>query len=149
MGYALVVMTMPIVSSGLLAAVGEDRSTATLARVIQNSASTEPEVVGVSAFPTSLPFYLRHPILVATATGRELTSTFITDYHERLRAVPNSPLKPPDYWRERLADCRTPAVFVTRANDARIRAQLDTVLPLLAVEGRYAAYGPCAASSAR
>jgi 4-amino-4-deoxy-L-arabinose transferase-like glycosyltransferase len=149
MGYALVVMAMPIVSSGLLAAVGEDRSTATLARVIHNSASADPEVVGVSAFPTSLPFYLRHPILVATATGRELTSTFIAEYHEQLRAVPNSPLKPPDYWRERLADCRTPAVFVTRANDARIRAQLDTVLPLLAVEGRYAAYGPCAASSAR
>jgi 4-amino-4-deoxy-L-arabinose transferase-like glycosyltransferase len=151
MGYALVVMAMPIVSGSLLAAVGEDRSAATLARVIQNAGphGKGMEVVGVSAYPTSLPFYLRHPIPVATATGRELTSTFIADYHEQFRALPNSPLKPADYWRERLAECRTPVVLVTRANDARIRAQLDPLLPLLAVEGRYAAYGPCAASSAR
>jgi hypothetical protein len=149
MGYALVVMAMPIVSGRLLDAVGEDRSAATLARVIQNTSSSETEVVGVAAFPTSLPFYLRHPIPVATATGRELTSNFIADYHEQFRRLPGSPLKPADYWRERLASCTTPAVFVTRANDARLRAELDPLVPLLAVEGRYAAYGPCAASSVR
>lgn len=149
MGYALVVMAMPIVSGGLLEAVGEDRSAATLARVIQNTSPSETEVVGVAAFPTSLPFYLRRAIPVATATGRELTSNFIADYHEQFRKSPGSPLKPADYWRERLASCKTPAVFVTRANDARLRAELDPLLPLLAVEGKYAAYGPCAASSAR
>jgi len=52
---------MPIVSGRLLAAVGEDRSSATIARVIQNVRPMMEgvEVVGVSAFPTSLPFYLR------------------------------------------------------------------------------------------
>jgi len=149
MGYALTVMVMPIVSGRLLDAVGEDRSAATLARVIQNTGPRDTEVIGVSAFPTSLPFYLRRPIPVATATGRELTSNFIADYHEQLRAVPGSPLRPPDYWRERVTACRTPAVLVTRANDSRVRAMLDSLLPLLAVEGGYAAYGPCAASSAR
>jgi 4-amino-4-deoxy-L-arabinose transferase-like glycosyltransferase len=149
MGYALTVIVTPIVSGRLLDAVGEDRSAATLASVIQNTGSSNTEVIGVAAFPTSLPFYLRHPIPVATATGRELTSNFIADYHERFRAVPGSPLKPPDYWRQRVRDCRTPTVLVTRANDARVRAMLDSLLPLLAVEGRYAAYGPCAASSAR
>ena len=151
MGYALVVIAMPIASGRLLQAVGEDRSAATLARVIGNTSSSKTEVVGVAAFPTSLPFYLRHPIPVATETGRELTSNFIADYQAQLRLVPGSPLKPPDYWRERLAGCRTgdPAVFVTRADNARLRAELDLQLPLLAVEGKYAAYGPCAASSAR
>jgi len=149
MGYALTVIAMPIVSSRLLDAVGEDRSAATLASVIQNTGPSNTEVIGVSAFPTSLPFYLRHPIPVATATGRELTSNFIADYHEQLRAVPGSPLKPPDYWRERVTTCLTPTVLVARANDYRIRVMLDSLLPLLAVEGRYAAYGPCAASSAR
>jgi hypothetical protein len=109
----------------------------------------EVEVVGVSAFPTSLPFYLRRIIPVATATGRELTSTFIADYQERFRADPTSPLRPAEYWRGRARTCRTPAVFVARANDTRVRAQLDSMLPLLAVEGQYAAYGPCAGSSAR
>jgi len=147
MGYALTVMAMPVVSGRLLAAVGEDRSAATLARVIQNSNARD--VIGISAFPTSLPFYLRRAIPVATATGRELTSTFIADYQERFRADTASPLKPADYWRERLARCWTPTVFVTRAGDTRVRAELDPLLPLLAVEGRYAAYGPCAASSGR
>ncbi|HEY3220068.1 MAG TPA: glycosyltransferase family 39 protein [Gemmatimonadales bacterium] len=158
MGYALTVMAMPIVSGRLLAAVGEDRSSATLARVIQNVRPTgagagagaeDVEVVGVSAFPTSLPFYLQRTIPIATATGRELTSTFIADYLERFRADSASPLKPAEYWRERVTSCPTPTVFVARANDARIRAQLDPLLPLLAVEGQYAAYGPCAGSSAR
>jgi 4-amino-4-deoxy-L-arabinose transferase-like glycosyltransferase len=149
MGYALVVMMMPIVSGRLLDAVGEDRSARALARVIQNAGPADTEVIGVGAFPTSLPFYLRRTIPVATATGRELTSNFIADYHEQLRGYPNSPLKPADYWSERLASCRTPAVFVTRANNARARVMLDSVVPLLLVEGRYAAYGPCAASSAR
>ena len=151
MGYALTVMTMPIVSGQLLAAVGEDRSSATIARVIQNARpmGAEMEVVGVAAFPTSLPFYLRHQVLLASATAYELTSNFVIDYQEQFRRDSTSPLRPADYWRGRVRDCRTPAVFVARANDARVRAQLDSVLPLLAVEGKYAAYGPCAASSAR
>jgi len=147
MGYALTMMVVPIVSGRLLAAVGEDRSAATLAQVIENTGAGD--VIAIAAFPTSLPFYLRRPILVATATGRELTSTFIADHHEQMRALPGSPVRPADFWRARLAKCETPTVFVARANDARIRAELDPVVPLLAVEGRYAAYGPCAASSAR
>ena len=146
MGYALTVMVTPIVSGRLLAAVGEERSAATLASVIQNANS---DVLGVSAFPTSLPFYLRRPVPVATATGRELTSTFIADYVEQFRADSASPIKPADSWRERVTQCRTRTVFVARADDRRLRAELDRVLPLLAVEGRYAAYGPCAGFSAR
>src|SRR5881396_1954388 len=147
MGYALIVTATPILSGRLLAAVGEDRSAAALARVIQNTQATD--VIGISAFPPSLPFYLRHPVLVATATGRELTSTFIADYQERFRTDPASPLKPADYWRDRIARCEAPTVFVARAGDTRVRGELDRSLPLLAVEGHYAAYGPCAASSAR
>jgi 4-amino-4-deoxy-L-arabinose transferase-like glycosyltransferase len=147
-GYACTVLAMPIVSGRLLAAIGEDRSAARLARVIGNTGATD--VLGVSAFPPSLPFYLRRTIPVATATGRELTSTFIADNVEQFRdSTSGGPLKPAEYWRERVAHCRTPTVFVTRAGDARLRAELDRLLPLLAVEGRYAAYGPCAASSAR
>jgi len=151
MGYALTVMAMPIVSGRLLDAVGEDRSSAAIARVIQNAGPTgsQMDVVGVAAFPTSLPFYLRHQVHLASATARELTSNFVIDYQEQFRRDSISPLRPGEYWRDRARDCRTPAVFVARANDARVRAQLDSVLPLLAVEGKYAAYGPCAASSAR
>jgi 4-amino-4-deoxy-L-arabinose transferase-like glycosyltransferase len=151
MGYAIVVMAIPIVSGQLLDAVGEDRSAAVMAHVIQNSGegARPTEVLGIAAYPPSLPFYLRRTIPVATATGRELTSNFIADYHEKFRALPGSPLKPADYWREQLARCQVPTVFITRTGDAATRAALERVVTLLAVEGRYAAYGPCAASSAR
>ena len=148
-GYALVVLTVPLVSSRLLTAVGEDRSSATLAQVIQNTGGGSTEVVGVGAFPPSLPFYLRRIVPVSTAHGRELTSNYIADHYEQFLNLPGSPLEPPDSWRERLARCSRPTVFVTRANDARMRAALEPQLPLLAVQGQYAAYGPCAASSAR
>lgn len=147
MGYALPIVIVPIVSGRLLDAVGDDRSARTLASVIQNAGAVD--VIGVAAFPPSLPFYLRRPIPVATPAGRELTSNFIADYHEQLRQIANSPLQAPDSWRGRIADCRAPVVLVTRAGDRSARAAIDSLLPLLAVEGRYAAYGPCAASSAR
>jgi len=148
-GYALVVMAIPIVAGQLLGAVGDDRSAATLAQVIRNTQVAGTRVLGISAFPPSLPFYLGEMVEVATPTGRELTSNFIADYVEKFRAVPGSPLKPADFWREVLARCTEPTVFITRTGDRDVRAVLDTALPLLAVEGRYAAYGPCAASSAR
>ena len=149
MGYTIVVLTIPFVSHRLRVAIGEDRSAKTLAQVIESSGRGSTAVLGISAFPPSLPFYLRRPVPVATANGRELTSTFIADYQEQFRTDSASPLRPADYWRARARDCRTPTVFVARADDARLRAQLDPLVPLLAVEGQYAAYGPCAASSAR
>jgi 4-amino-4-deoxy-L-arabinose transferase-like glycosyltransferase len=148
-GYALVVMTIPLASGPLLAAVGDDRSAATLAQVIRNTRGPATRVLGIAAFPPSLPFYLGETVDVATATGRELTSNFIADYVDRFRAVPGSPLKPADSWREVVARCRQPTVLITRTGDAATRAALDSTLTLLAVQGRYAAYGPCAASSAR
>ncbi|HEV8303707.1 MAG TPA: glycosyltransferase family 39 protein [Gemmatimonadales bacterium] len=142
-GYALVVMAIPLVTGPLLDAVGDDRSAATLASVIRNARPGNSAVLGISAFPPSLPFYLRRPIDVATETGRELTSNFIADQVERFRAVPGSPLKPAGSWREVLARCRAPTVFITRTGDQATRAALERALPVLAVEGRYAAYGPC------
>lgn len=147
MGYALPIVLVPLFAGRLLDAVGDDRSARTLASVITNVGAVD--VVGVSAFPPSLPFYLRRTVPVATETGRELTSNFIADYRHKFRADTASPLKPADYWRERLKECATPTAFVTRAGDRPVRAVLDSLVPLLAVEGRYAAYGPCAASSAR
>src|SRR2546425_7895026 len=119
MGYALTVIAMPFVSSRLLVAVGEDRSGATLARVIQNvrprgEGAEDVEVVGVAAFPTSLPFYLRRTIPMATATAYELTSNFIADYQEQFRRDSASPLKPAAYWRGRGRGRRPPAPFVAR-----------------------------------
>jgi len=100
-------------------------------------------VLGVLAYPPSLPFYLRRIIPVATATGSELTSNYIADNVERFRTLPGSSLLPADYWREALARCAAPTVFVTSAGNRDSRAALGAVVPLLVADDHYVAYGPC------
>jgi 4-amino-4-deoxy-L-arabinose transferase-like glycosyltransferase len=139
-GYAIVVIALPLAAAGLLRAVGEDRSAYALAAAIRDRGA----VLGVAAYPPSLPFYLGRQVPVATLHARELTSNFIADYADQYRAVPGSPLLPADAWRDRLARCPEPTVFVTRAGDRDARAVLSS-LPLLFADGHYAAYGPCAA----
>ncbi len=141
-GYAAAVIALPLVTSPLLRAVGDDRSAAALA----DSVRGKGDVLAIAAYPPSLPFYLQSQIQVATTNARELTSNFIADYADTYRAVPGSPLLPPDAWRARLATCPEPTVFVTRAGDEQTRAALAP-LPLLFVDGHYAAYGPCAAGA--
>jgi hypothetical protein len=129
-----------------LSAVGEDRSSAAVASatgVALERAGKSGAVLGVLAYPPSLPFYLTRPVAVATATGAELTSNYIADNVERLRAPAGSPLLPAGYWREALARCPVPTVFLTDAGNRDARAVLDRALPLLAADGHYAAYGPC------
>ncbi|HYK82827.1 MAG TPA: glycosyltransferase family 39 protein [Gemmatimonadales bacterium] len=145
LGYAVVVMAIPFVSGGLLAAVGEDRSSAGIAGAMAGALARAGggSVVGVAAYPPSLPFYLRQPVVVATATARELTSNYIADYHERYRGAPASPLRPAGFWREALLRCPAPTIFLATAGDRDARAVLGATLPLLVADGHYAAYGPC------
>jgi len=145
-GYAAVVIAIPFASGRLLAAVGDDRSAAALAAAVAAALGrTAPAgaVLGVAAYPPSLPFYLGRPVAVATATGAELTSTYIADHAERLRTAPGSPLLPAGYWRDVLERCPVPTVFVAKADNRAARAALAAALPLVAAGGRYAAYGPC------
>ena len=136
--YGLAVASIPFAGAPLLDAVGEDRSAFALAAALRDKGV----VVGVGAYPPSLPFYLRRPMYVATETGRELTSTFIADYVERLRFQEGSPLLSGAVWAALRDTCAQPTVFVFRANDRDRRAAM-TDLPLLYEDGRYAAYGPC------
>jgi 4-amino-4-deoxy-L-arabinose transferase-like glycosyltransferase len=149
-GYGGVVIALPFASGHLLAAVGEDRSAATLARAtgtalarVSGGGQGPGAVLGILAYPPSLPFYLGRTVAVATSTGEELTSNYITDFQERYRGVTNSPLLPLGSWREALARCPVPTVFVTTAANRDARAVLAAALPLLAADGHYTAYGPC------
>ncbi|HKC47897.1 MAG TPA: glycosyltransferase family 39 protein [Gemmatimonadales bacterium] len=141
-GYAAAVMALPFVTQPLMRAVGDDRSAAALADSVRDRGA----VLAVAAYPPSLPFYLQTQIQVSTTNARELTSNFIADYADTYRAVPGSPLLAADAWRARLATCPEPTVFVTRAGDEQTRSALVS-LPLLFLDGHYAAYGPCAAGA--
>jgi 4-amino-4-deoxy-L-arabinose transferase-like glycosyltransferase len=137
-GFALLGLALPFASTPLLRAVGDDRSAFALAEAVRGRG----EVIGVRAYPPSLPFYLGKTVRVATASGRELTSNYIADYVEHYRQVPGSPLLEADAWRDRLAHCDTPTLFIVRPGDRDVRAAL-AALPVLFADGHYVAYGPC------
>jgi 4-amino-4-deoxy-L-arabinose transferase-like glycosyltransferase len=146
LGYAAVVIAIPFASGKLLAAVGEDRSSAAVASATGAALARlggPGTVLGVRAYPPSLPFYLGRTVAVATETGAELTSNYIAANQARFRDYPASPLLPAGYWREALTRCPVPTVFLARAANRTDREELGAALPLLAADGHYAAYGPC------
>jgi 4-amino-4-deoxy-L-arabinose transferase-like glycosyltransferase len=140
---SLPVAAIPVTSARLMRAIGADRSTEELARAIDRVADAGTEIVGVQAFPLSLPFYLRRTLTLSTADGSELTSNYLTRSHEYWTDQPDSPLRDHDWWLETLTECRSSRVFVTRAEDSETRGTLQLHLPLLAITPRWAAYGPC------
>lgn len=149
LAYALPVLAVPFISTDLMRAVGNERSAAPLAAVVTGALeeaagdASAGDVLAVGVYPPSLPFYLGRHVPVATATGTELTSNWIVSRAETYRTLPGSPLLPADAWRDVLARCPRPTVFVTRSAEDQVPAELRAALPLLAVRGRYAAYGPC------
>ncbi len=149
LAYALPVLAVPLISTRLMRAVGDERSAARLAAVVtaalEDAAGSAGagDVMGIAAYPPSLPFYLARAVPVATATGRELTSNWIAARAAQYRERPGTPLLPADAWREVLVRCPRPTVFIARSGAPDTRAELAATLPVLAVETRYAAYGPC------
>jgi hypothetical protein len=140
------VIAIPFAGLPLLQAIGADRSAAALARAVERHVTPETNVLAIRTFPPSLPFYLQRPVLLATATGRELTSNYIPRQYDLLRQIPGSPLRSVDAWRATLAECPRPTVFIVSAKDAATREVLATRLALIAETGRNAAYGPCGIS---
>ena len=140
---SLPVVSIPFVSRTLMREVGRDRSAAELAAAITASSPDNTEVVGIGAYPPSLPFYLGRLIIVATADGRELTSNYLTRSLDTWRRVPGSPLRPVDWWREALHECDRPRAFVARSGDGETRTILSGQLPVIAESRKYVVYGPC------
>jgi 4-amino-4-deoxy-L-arabinose transferase-like glycosyltransferase len=143
MALSLPVAAVPFSSVGLMRAIGHERSTEELARMISASAGRATQVVGVSAFPASLPFYLDRTITLSTADGSELTSNYLVRGIDRWRAVPGSTLRDPDWWRDAVVTCPRPTVFVAKTDDAEASSFLAEALPLIAATRMYSAYGPC------
>ena len=141
---ALPVAAVPVVGGRMMNAIGQDRSSQALARTIERAAPGF-RVAGVEAWPTSLRYYLDRPVLLASATGREMTSNYVASRLDEFRAVPASPLRPLDWWRTAVAVCDTATVFVARRGSA-VSDSLAVYLRLLGsggAGGRFLAYGPC------
>jgi 4-amino-4-deoxy-L-arabinose transferase-like glycosyltransferase len=147
LGLVLPVAALPALALPLLDEIGGHRSARAAAAAILDRLPPGAEVVGVRAFPPSLPFYLRRTVLVASPRGRELTSNYVIAYLQKwMSAAPGqTPLRPFAWWHTALAACDHPLVFVAWSDDAASRADLAASgLPLFFANDRMAAYGPCA-----
>ena len=141
---SLPALAMPLFLTPLLQRIGDSFSSRDVAAAVAPYLSPEVEVVGVRAFPTSLPFYLGRTILVAGPRGRELTSNYIIDSYPRWLEAPGTPLRSLEWWPGALAACRRPMLFVAHAEDRTNRAALAAAGLLLRYEDAdFAAYGPC------
>jgi 4-amino-4-deoxy-L-arabinose transferase-like glycosyltransferase len=146
---ALPVAAMPLATAPILAQIGAVRSARDLAAAIAPRLAGGAQVVGVYAFPPSLPFYLGRPVLVVSRRGRELTSNYVIRSFGRLIAEPSSPLRPADWWRGALVACQRPWIFVVHADDEQTAGSLRAArLPALFDNRRFAAFGPCAPAAA-
>jgi hypothetical protein len=140
---ALPTSSIPFLGGGLMREIGADRSAADLAATIARVLPKDGEVVAVHTYPPSLPFYLRHTVIVATDDGSELTSNYLVRHRPVWTGWPGSPLRPDTWWRDALISCERSRVFVSRSNDRESREFLAAHLPLLGEIGRYVAFGPC------
>lgn len=138
----LPVAAIPLASRGLMDAIGDDRSSAALAEAIAPVLSPASRVIGVEAFPLSLPFYLDRVIVLSSRDAAELTSNYLVRHPEVWQA-PDSPLRDVAWWRTAAIECARPSVFVVEQGHDAAHRWLADRLPLLGASRKYAAYGPC------
>lgn len=147
---ALPAAVLPFLFVPVLVTMGDAFSSRDLAAGITPYLSPGVEVVGLRAYPTSLPFYLGRTILVIGPRGRELTSNYLVDSYRQWLRAPGTPLRPLDGWTDTLAACRRPMLFVVHREDRVNRALLEGAgLPLRYTDDGFAAYGPCTAPAPR
>jgi 4-amino-4-deoxy-L-arabinose transferase-like glycosyltransferase len=143
---SLPVVAIPISAKPLLQAIGESRSTAAIARTIESRAA-DAEVIGVDAYESTLPFYLRRPVQIASEDGSELTSNYLIRHFDQWSARPDSVLHRIDFFETSLRTCCRPRVYFLRSSDAVRRSRLEAMgIPLLAGNGKVVAYGPYSSS---
>ena len=141
---AFPVISIPWASAPLMQAIGADRSHAHVASTIRPLLTPSTEVIAVETFPLSLPFYLEHPLVLSSDDAAELTSNYLTRYHDSFRSPEFPTLKPVRWWREALQVCERPRIFVIDSDNADARRTLSPTLPLVIQTSRIAVYGPCA-----
>jgi 4-amino-4-deoxy-L-arabinose transferase-like glycosyltransferase len=99
---------------GPLTGYAEGRSARGLARAI----APDAEVMALGTFRTSLPFYLGRPVVLASLTGQELTSNYVTSRRERFLA--DGSLWRPRALRRRLNDGAAACVLMSTHTASRL-----------------------------
>lgn len=145
LGLAFMPIALILGGQGLFEALGNRRSARDLSQIIKETAPADVRIIGINAFPPSLPYYLETDIELATFFGTELKSNYIVDYLEELRERPGTTLRPSNWWYDELKQCLTPTIYILSARSGwePHREALEKALPLLYRNHLYRVYGPC------
>lgn len=114
---SLPVIAIPVAANPLMNALGERRSTRTLAANIAPHLAPQTPVIGVEAFAGSLAFYLQRPIVLATDDASELTSNYILRRYDRIAGSEGSPVKRMSWLDENLNACCEKRIYIARVKD--------------------------------
>jgi len=145
---ALVALSMPLimfvtVTSPLLRAIADSRSSAALAASLRPFLRSETVLVGVDTFVPSLTFYAGRPIRLSTSTGDPLRSNYVLHDYDTL-ARSSSTLRPGGWWKAAAQSCSEPLIFLLKPKDQKGRSVLRAEgLPLLYEDRKIVAMGPC------
>ncbi len=111
-------LALPLATNPLMNALAIRRSTKALVAQLPR----DREIVGLEAFTGSMAFYLRHPIIVVSPDGEELTSNYITHHYSRFVSDPRSNLRPLSWLSQAFAGNR---VLIVRSDDPVNRAAVE------------------------
>jgi 4-amino-4-deoxy-L-arabinose transferase-like glycosyltransferase len=141
MALSFPVIAIPLLTHPLMMALGERRSSKTLAAKINAAYDPRTSVIGIEAFSGSLAFYLGRPMIVATPDASELTSNYILRRYDRYAGQPSSTIRPPSWLDRNLAACCERRVYVVRRRDTQHQRMLETLgARRLATAAHYVAY---------
>jgi len=136
-------LLLPMVTTPLAHEVARNRSSAGLVAALGPQLTAETKIVGIETFSPSLAFYAGRSMQVSSADAEPLRSNYILRTYERWVHEPGSTLHPAEAWKEDLATCSQPTIFVLKPKREE-RALLEAAgLPLLAQDDDLIAYGPC------
>jgi 4-amino-4-deoxy-L-arabinose transferase-like glycosyltransferase len=127
---ALPGLLLPLVLYPVVAEIGRLRSSVDLAVAVEARCAEAP-VVGIDVLPSTLPFYLRRPIGMASETGRPFQSHYVEVHWESIVAREGSDPRFTRSWWDGLPP-RAVAVFGRRDQVKRVGAELHGFAPLAA-----------------
>lgn len=149
-GLALVALSLPVVllpsvMTPLLVDLARSRSGQDLAAALRPHLTPDTRIVGIETFSPSFTFYLGRPIHLSSATGEPLrTNHLVHSYATWVSLDDSSTLHPAGWWRQALASCSEPTVFLLESRFQADELALQIAgLPVLFTNGRLTAMGPC------
>lgn len=141
---SLPLVLLPVLCAPLMAEIAESRSSKAMAAAVAPLLDPATTVMGIETFSSTLAFYLGRKITVSTASGAPLRSNYAVHLYPEVAGLESSPLQPPEAWRDALASCARPHVFLLKARYERERAALAAAgLPTLWADERLILMGPC------